>query len=234
MRSTSVLSLQILRTVSGVRAARNLLCMQKKSVGFVPTMGALHNGHMKLMQRAKSENEVVVTSIFVNPTQFSEGEDLDKYPRPLEKDIRMLESAGIDILFLPDQETMYPTSPLCHVEPAAFNSIAEGNARPDFFRGVATICCKLFNIVQPTSTYFGQKDISQSILIRRMTEDLNIPVRICICETTREFDGLAMSSRNAYLSVEERQKATILFTALDRGRKHCLELSTSSRNGAKR
>jgi pantoate--beta-alanine ligase len=184
------------------------------SVGFVPTMGALHQGHLALVQRALKENDNVVVSIFVNPTQFSPGEDLDKYPRTIESDLALLESIGAKHVFLPSQPQMYKANSLCHVEPRAFSNIFEGRKRPNFFSGVATIVCKLFNIVQPTTAYFGQKDISQFILLRSMVDDLNIPVNVIACETLRDPDGLAMSSRNVYLSKQERNVASILYKAL--------------------
>lgn len=162
--------------------------------------------------------------------QFSQGEDLDKYPRTFEKDVAMMETAEVDYVFAPPNSEIYPSSKrLCHVEPADFSYISEGKARPDFFRGVATIVCKLLNIVQPTTAYFGQKDISQCILIRRMVEDLNIPVEIKIIETIRDFDGLAMSSRNLYLSKVEREVASILYKALSSGKSLCTSRKNVSR-----
>ena len=163
-------------------------------VGFVPTMGALHSGHVSLMQRARLECRIVVASIFVNPSQFSPGEDLAKYPRQFERDLKMLESAGVDCVFAPSDITeMYRESSLCHVEPAQFSSIHEGVRRPEFFRGVATVITKLFNIVQPSVAYFGQKDISQCILIQRMVSDLNIPVDIQV----RKIFEIVLSTMNA-------------------------------------
>ena len=183
-------------------------------------MGALHPGHISLINRAKQENDLAASSIFVNPTQFSAGEDLDKYPRTFDKDVAMLTAAGTDLVFAPVAAEVYPAGePLCHVEPAAFGLIHEGQARPEFFRGVATVVTKLFNIVQPTRAYFGQKDISQCILIARMVRDLNMPVDVRVCDTLREEDGLAMSSRNAYLTAEERPKASVLYRALSEGKR---------------
>jgi pantoate--beta-alanine ligase len=192
-------------------------------LSFVPTMGALHVGHMSLIKQAKETNNKLVTSIFVNPTQFSAGEDLDKYPRQLEADLALLREAGVDCVFTPTLAQMYPTPPLCHVEPARFSAISEGLARPDFFRGVATIVCKLFNIVQPRIAYFGQKDIGQCVLVRRMVTDLNMDVKVRICETVREADGLALSSRNAYLAPHERAAASVLHRALSAARQLCLD-----------
>lgn len=209
--------------------ARNIASMQQyhqlqrkqgiERIGFVPTMGALHSGHLELMKLAKNRNDIAIASVFVNPTQFSAGEDYDKYPRQLVKDLDMMETVGIDCVFAPDTEEMYPPKRLCHVEPSSFSQIYEGRARPEFFRGVATIVCKLFNIVQPTTAYFGQKDISQCILIRKMVQDLNIPVNIHVVETIRDIDGLALSSRNAYLTSSERKQANILYRSLLAGKK---------------
>jgi len=190
-------------------------------ISFVPTMGALHDGHLTLVKRAKEMNCKVVVSIFVNPTQFSAGEDLDKYPRQLAADLEKLRPLGVDCVFTPTQADMYPGNSLCHVEPAKFGQISEGLARPEFFRGVATVVCKLFNIVQPTHTFFGQKDISQCILIQRMVQDLNMPVNVTVCPTIRESDGLAMSSRNAYLHRIERPACSVLYKALSAAKAYC-------------
>lgn len=191
-------------------------------MGFVPTMGALHSGHISLVSAAKkSQDSAVVASIFVNPTQFGQGEDLEKYPRTFERDLAMLSDAGVAYVFAPSANEMYGGAqgpPLCHVEPLAFGSISEGQARPNFFRGVATVVSKLFNIVQPTTAYFGQKDIAQCVLIRRMVKDLNFPVDIRVCETKREADGLAMSSRNQYLLPSQRPQAAVLYRALSAAR----------------
>ena len=186
-----------------------------KDVGFVPTMGALHAGHVSLVAEARRRHGTVAASIFVNPTQFGAGEDLDKYPRRLDADIKMLAAAGVACVFAPDSREMYGEEPpLCHVEPRAFGDTCEGLARPDFFRGVATVVTKLFNIVRPTTAYFGQKDVAQCVLVQRLVQDLNMPVRIHVCETMRDADGLAMSSRNAYLNDGERRVAGILHKAL--------------------
>jgi pantoate--beta-alanine ligase len=197
---------------------------QNPVLSFVPTMGALHEGHLALVRQAKILGHKVVVSIFVNPKQFTEGEDLDKYPRQLEKDLELLKPLGVDCVFVPHQHDMYPggkDSGLCYIEPAKFNKISEGVARPEFFRGVATVVCKLFNIVQPTTAFFGQKDIAQCILIKRMVTDLNIPVEITVCPTVREEDGLALSSRNAYLTETQRNVSGVLYKALSAGKEMC-------------
>ncbi|RJP51724.1 MAG: pantoate--beta-alanine ligase [Anaerolineaceae bacterium] len=183
-------------------------------VGFVPTMGYLHEGHISLARRAREECQSVVASIFVNPTQFGPAEDLSKYPRDLKRDLSLLESAGVDLVWTPDNETMYPPGFSTWVEVEGLTKPLEGASRPGHFRGVTTVVTKLFNAVQPQRAYFGQKDAQQAAVIRKMTRDLNFPIEIVVCPTVREADGLAMSSRNSYLSPEERKAATILFRAL--------------------
>lgn len=214
-------NVHILRTVKEMQEYRQSLYKSGKSIGFVPTMGALHDGHMSLVQQAARVNDETVVSIFVNPTQFSKGEDLDKYPRQFDADMELLKKVNVNCVFAPNEHEMYQKDALCHVEPTAFSDIYEGKARPDFFRGVATVVCKLFNIVQPTAAYFGQKDISQCILVKKMVSDLNMPVHISVCETLRELDGLAMSSRNVYLTSTERSAAGILYKALDEVKQYC-------------
>lgn len=178
-------------------------------------MGALHEGHASLLKEARRHNEVVVCSIFVNPTQFAPTDDLDKYPRQLDQDTALLDELGVDHLFVPsDPSTLYGPHHVTYVDPQGFNDISEGRARPGHFRGVATIVTKLFNIVQPTRAYFGQKDAAQCCLIHRIVQDLNIPVQVVIMDTIREADGLAMSSRNAYLTADERASAPVLYKAL--------------------
>lgn len=226
----SIARLHIVKSVKEMMVYRDQLALKDptKSIGFVPTMGALHTGHLDLVKVAKKNNDLTVVSIFVNPKQFSPGEDLNKYPRPLEQDIKLLTQEGVDILFLPTEPDMYPTNSLCHVEPTAFSQIEEGLARPDFFRGVATIVLKLFNIVLPTKVYFGQKDISQCILLKQMIEDFHLRIQMNIVETIRDPNhGLALSSRNTYLTKEEYQRADILYKALSAG-KQFIQTNTSS------
>ncbi|HEX6508738.1 MAG TPA: pantoate--beta-alanine ligase [Chloroflexota bacterium] len=191
-----------------------------KAVGLVPTMGFLHAGHLRLAEAARTENDFVVMSIFINPTQFGPSEDLDRYPRDLERDRSLAETAGVDVLFVPSMETMYPGGPgeqTIWVEPGDLARHLEGEFRPGHFRGVATVVAKLFNIVGPDRAYFGQKDAQQAVIIRRMAKDLAYPTSICIVPTVREEDGLAFSSRNAYLSPEERAQAAALSRALRHG-----------------
>ena len=183
-------------------------------IGFVPTMGYLHQGHLELVRRARAENKTVVVSIFVNPTQFAPQEDLASYPRNPERDLALLEKEGADVVFMPDTEEMYPEGFDSWVEVKEVAGRLEGAFRPAFFRGVATVVSKLFNIVQPTRVYFGQKDAQQLIVIRKMVSDLNIELEVVAVPTVRESDGLAMSSRNIYLDPNERQAALVLWKAL--------------------
>ncbi|HEY6172358.1 MAG TPA: pantoate--beta-alanine ligase [Candidatus Kapabacteria bacterium] len=185
-----------------------------KSIGFVPTMGALHEGHLSLTKLSKKESDLTVVSIFVNPTQFGPNEDFSKYPRTIDQDSAMLESVGSDILFLPDKETMYPTGAATFVTVDGVTDNFEGAVRPGHFQGVSTVVASLFNIVTPDIAYFGQKDAQQVAVIKKMVKDLHFPLRIVIGETVREADGLAMSSRNRYLSTEEREKALTLSKTL--------------------
>jgi len=186
-----------------------------RTIGFVPTMGALHEGHLSLIRRAREENATVVVSIFVNPTQFGPGEDLQKYPRTFEDDLNSCEEIGVDAVFAPTAEEIYPEGYDTYVTQVKLTSVMCGAARPGHFRGVLTVCCKLFNIVAPHVAYFGQKDYQQSVAIRRMVADLCMPLRVEVCPTIREKDGLAMSSRNRYLSPAERADAPCLVRALE-------------------
>jgi pantoate--beta-alanine ligase len=189
---------------------------EKHQIGFVPTMGALHEGHLALARRARAENEKFVASIFVNPLQFRPNEDLAKYPRPFERDCELLEDAGCDLLFAPKPEVMYGKEgeSRTFVEVEGVSALWEGAARPGHFRGVATVVAKLFNIVLPHRSYFGEKDFQQLQVLRRMTSDLNFPTEIVACSTVREEDGLALSSRNVYLDGVERAAAPAIYRAL--------------------
>ena len=183
-------------------------------VGLVPTMGYLHEGHLSLVRRAREECDHVVVSIFVNPTQFGPKEDLSKYPRDLDRDLSLLEPLGVDLVWMPTAEIMYPPGYQTWVEVEAITRPLEGAMRPGHFRGVTTVVAKLFNGVQPHRAYFGQKDAQQAAVIRQMTRDLNFPIEIVICPIVREPDGLAMSSRNVYLDPAQRQAATVLYRSL--------------------
>jgi len=199
--------------VTTIAALRQKLAPRRRAgqtIGFVPTMGYLHQGHLSLVGRARSENDVTVVSIFVNPLQFGKNEDLEKYPRDLARDSAMLEEAGVDFLFAPEVEDMYPEPMQTVVDLPKLGSELEGEARPGHFAGVATVVTKLFNIVQPDSAYFGEKDYQQVTIIQKMVEDLALPVRIVPVATVREADGLACSSRNVYLSTAERAAAVIV------------------------
>jgi pantoate--beta-alanine ligase len=183
-------------------------------VGLVPTMGAFHEGHLSLFRAARAENEAVVASLFVNPAQFAEGEDLGTYPRDEERDARVAEDAGVDVLFVPSVEEIYPEGFQTWVEVERLGAILEGEHRPGHFRGVATVCLKLFNLARPRRAYFGQKDAQQVAVVRRMVRDLAVPVEIRVLPIVRDDDGLALSSRNVYLSPEEREAALSLPRAL--------------------
>ena len=203
--------MQIVKTISEIRALRQQL---SGSVGFVPTMGYLHQGHLALVKQAGGESSTVVVSIFINPTQFDPSEDLATYPRDLNRDLELLQHEKTDIVFIPSSEEIYPPGFSSWVDIEKVTAVLEGSSRPVHFRGVATVVAKLFNIVQPTRAYFGQKDAQQAAVIRKMVADLNMNLEIVVVPTVRESDGLAMSSRNIFLNPEERQAATILFKAL--------------------
>ena len=222
--------MQIFNSIDEIRNFKRECILSKHTLGFVPTMGNLHLGHLRLVLESLKCNDKTIVSIFVNPTQFGEGEDFDKYPRTFDDDCSKLKQLNNDnnyngiIVFAPSSNVMYPSgkdNELIKVIPEAFADIAEGQSRPDFFNGVSQICTKLFNIVQPDSIYFGQKDISQCILIQRLVVDLCMNIEVHIIETVRESDGLAMSSRNNYLSQEERGLAKILYEALVVGQRMC-------------
>jgi len=185
-----------------------------KSLGLVPTMGALHEGHLSLIRRCRAENDVAIMSLFVNPTQFNRPDDLQRYPRDLEGDGRLARAAGVDIIFAPTVEGMYPAGYATTVSVERLTERWEGASRPGHFRGVATVCAKLFTICRPHRAYFGQKDYQQSLVVRRLTADLNLGLEIVVLPTVREADGLALSSRNALLSPEERRQAAVLSQAL--------------------
>ncbi|MGY5775476.1 pantoate--beta-alanine ligase [Rhizobium sp. LEGMi135b] len=206
--------MDVINTIAALRERLGEHRRAGRTIGLVPTMGYLHAGHMELVSRAKAENDLVVTSIFVNPLQFGANEDLAKYPRDLERDSVMLRAAGVDFLFAPDVTDMYPRPMETVVDVPKLGAELEGAVRPGHFAGVATVVTKLFNIVQPDSAYFGEKDYQQVAIIRRMVEDLAQPVRVVPVPTVRDTDGLALSSRNVYLSKEERAAAVIVPKAL--------------------
>jgi len=213
-----------MQTVTHIPQVRAEVAKARKagqSIGFVPTMGALHAGHISLIERAVGDCDFVVVSIFVNPTQFGPNEDLEKYPRNLERDVEICSKAGAKLVFAPSAGEMYPEQNLTWVDVDEITTRLCGQYREGHFRGVTTVCAKLFNIVTPDVAYFGQKDAQQSVVIKKMVADLNMPLKIEVCPTVREESGLAMSSRNQYLTEEEKQDAQLIYAAL----KKCGELA---------
>jgi len=206
--------MKVFRSSEKLSAAINRIRGNEKSVGFVPTMGALHAGHLSLIKQAAKDNNTVVASIFVNPAQFGPKEDLKKYPRPIKKDLELCRKAGVDFIFLPGNKIMYPQGYSTFVNVEGLSQVLCGAARPGHFRGVTTVVAKLLNIVRPDVLYLGQKDAQQALIIARMIKDLNFPVKVKVMPTIRENDGLALSSRNAYLSKKERNDAVVLSKAL--------------------
>jgi len=207
--------MRVITTVRGVREATSAIRRCGRRIGFVPTMGALHAGHLSLMRRARRENDVLIVSVFVNPIQFGPREDFNRYPRPFARDAALCRGAAVDILFHPTTRQMYPEgAPATRIHVSGISDILCGRFRPGHFDGVATVVAKLFAAVVPDVAYFGEKDYQQLVIVRRMTEDLNLGVRIVACPTVREPDGLAMSSRNAYLSPRERAAAPAIHRAL--------------------
>jgi pantoate--beta-alanine ligase len=205
-----------MKVINSISEYRNLKLPEP--VGFVPTMGYLHAGHISLVKRAKAENNSVVVSIFINPTQFAPTEDLIKYPRDLPRDLEMLEKAGTDVVFVPPDEEMYPGGYNTWVEVAGITQRLEGASRPTHFRGVTTVVAKLFNIVEPQNAYFGQKDAQQLLVIKKLVNDLDMNLKLITCPTVREKDGLAMSSRNTYLTSDQRKAAPVLYRSLQLAR----------------
>jgi pantoate--beta-alanine ligase len=206
--------MKIANTIELIRDLIHAARKAGKTIGFVPTMGALHIGHISLMEAARKECDFVVVSIFVNPTQFGPNEDFNKYPRPIEKDLEICKKAGVDVVFNPEVGQMYPSKNLTWVNIEKITDNLCGRSRPGHFRGVATVCTKLFNIVAPDMAFFGQKDAQQVAVIQRMVSDLNMPLQIVVCPTVRESDGLAVSSRNQYLSRQDRPDASYVYKSL--------------------
>ena len=203
-----------IQSVAEMKAACREIKRSGKSLGFAPTMGALHEGHASLVRASTAKCDATIVSIFVNPLQFGPTEDLNKYPRALERDSKLLEQLGTDVLFAPSASEMYPADATTHVEVGELSERLDGLSRPGHFHGVATVVAKLFEIVRPDFAFFGQKDAAQVAVLRRMVRDLNMDVELVVCPIVREADGLAMSSRNAYLSAEERKQALVLHRAL--------------------
>jgi pantoate--beta-alanine ligase len=211
--------MRICETIEDMRAACHAARKGGKRLGFVPTMGALHEGHLSLVRAAKASCDLMAASIFVNPTQFGPKEDLAKYPRDFERDRDLLKQEGVELLFAPSVEEMYPAGAVTWVTVEGLSDKLDGRSRPGHFRGVSTVVAKLFHVVEPYAAFFGQKDAAQLAIIRRMVRDLNFPVEIVACPIVREADGLAMSSRNAYLDPAQRKQALVLHRALMRVQK---------------
>jgi pantoate--beta-alanine ligase len=231
------LGMTISTTVQETRAASRAARIASKKIGFIPTMGALHEGHLALVRTAKKHCQVVFVSIFVNPTQFGPNEDFSKYPRTFESDRELLQEEGVDLLFAPSVDEIYPQGALTYVTVEGLSERLDGISRPGHFRGVTTVVSKLFNIVEPDLAFFGQKDAAQVAIIRRMVRDLKIPVEIVVCPIVREPDGLALSSRNAYLKADERKHALVLRKSLlraeelfSRGERRASELMGAARD----
>lgn len=211
--------MKLITSISETRQLSRQFRSKGARLGLVPTMGALHEGHLSLVRAAKANSDVVAVSIFVNPTQFGPNEDFARYPRNLEKDCELLEREGVSLVFAPSVEEMYPRSAVTSITVEGLSERLCGKSRPGHFRGVATVVAKLFNIVEPDIAFFGQKDAAQVAVIKRMVRDLNMPVQIEVCPIVRENDGLALSSRNAYLSPDERKMALVLHASLQRAQK---------------
>ncbi len=210
--------MEVAKTIESVRSLVNDVRSKNKKIGLVPTMGALHIGHISLIEAAVKESDFVVVSIFVNPTQFGPGEDFEKYPRPLDADLEICKKAGADVIFAPTADEMYPEKNLTWVTVEKLTEPLCGKSRPGHFRGVTTVCTKLFNIVGPDAAWFGQKDAQQAIVIKQMVADLNLPLDIIICPTVREPSGLAISSRNQYLSEKQKKDAANIYKSLQKSR----------------
>lgn len=220
--------MKILKDIKDLKGYIKQEKILQKKIGFVPTMGYLHEGHLSLIKRAKAENDICIVSIFVNPTQFGPNEDFEKYPRDFEHDCSLLESANVDALFLPEPEQMYPNGFQTYIEVGELTQNLCGTSRPGHFKGVTTVVAKLLNLVSPDRAYFGQKDAQQLLVIEKMVADLNMDIAIIGCPIIREEDGLAMSSRNSYLTKDERKQATVLCkslkaakAAIDSGERSC-------------
>jgi len=211
---TGILKMEVAKTIEDVRSLVSSARSEGSKIGLVPTMGALHVGHISLIETAVKDCDFVVVSIFVNPTQFGPDEDFEKYPRPLEADLEICREAGVDVVFAPEPQHIYPVENLTWVNVSKLTESLCGRSRPVHFRGVTTVCAKLFNIVAPDAAYFGQKDGQQAIVIKRMVADLNMPLEIVVCPTVREPNGLAVSSRNQYLTEQQKSDAANIYKSL--------------------
>jgi len=220
--------MKIISEISKMQQTSDEFRLQGRNIALVPTMGYLHNGHLELIKVAKQNADVVIATLFVNPTQFGPSEDFNKYPRDVERDKKLAESVGTDVLFIPTQNEMYPADYLTYVEVEKITKVLEGKFRPSHFRGVATVVAKLFNITKPHIAVFGQKDAQQAVVIKQMVRDLNFDIKIIVVPIVRETDGLAMSSRNVYLTSTERSESIVLFQSLqlakqliEKGERNC-------------
>ena len=211
--------MEVIRSATEMQARAMALKKEGKSIGFVPTMGSLHAGHLSLVDLIKKQCDVLLLSIYVNPTQFGVGEDFEKYPRDLDKDLAMCESRGVDLVFAPESTEIYQADASTFVIEESVGKGLCGNARPNHFRGVATVCAKLFNLCQPDKVALGQKDAQQVVVLKRMIRDLHFPIEVVVGPILREPDGLAMSSRNAYLEPKQRENALLIFKSLEAARK---------------
>jgi len=211
--------MQVIRTISDIQTITTNLKLQKKSIALIPTMGFLHNGHLNLIEKARELADIVITTIFVNPKQFAPHEDFDSYPRDFSKDSKLAQDAGTDILFMPDILSMYPKGFSSTFSVGKLSKIFDGEFRPDFFDGVALICIKLFNCTNPNFAIFGQKDYQQAAVLKKIINELNFNIELFIQPTVREANGLAMSSRNVYLSPKAKEKSSILFIAMEEAKK---------------
>ena len=211
--------MEVIRSATEMQARAMALKKEGKSIGFVPTMGSLHAGHLSLVDLIKKQCDVLLLSIYVNPTQFGVGEDFEKYPRDLDKDLAMCESRGVDLVFAPESTEIYQADASIFVIEESVGKGLCGNARPNHFRGVATVCAKLFNLCQPDKVALGQKDAQQVVVLKRMIRDLHFPIEVVVGPILREPDGLAMSSRNAYLEPKQRENALLIFKSLEAARK---------------
>jgi len=210
--------MEVIRSVSEMQARALALKREGKTIGFVPTMGFLHEGHLSLVDLLREQCDILLLSIYVNPTQFGAGEDFDKYPRDLDRDLQMARERGVDLVFQPDSAEVYEADASTYVLEEVVGKGLCGNARPNHFRGVATVCAKLFNICQPDKVALGQKDAQQVVVLKRMIRDLHFPIEVVVGPILREPDGLAMSSRNAYLQPKQREEALLIFQALEAAR----------------
>jgi pantoate--beta-alanine ligase len=218
--------MEITQTIDSTRQLIKVARDADKTVGLVPTMGALHIGHISLIEAAKKQTDYVVVSIFVNPTQFGAAEDFDKYPQPFEQDTRICREHGVDLVFAPSVNEIYPSQNITWVNVEKLTETLCGRSRPGHFKGVTAVCAKLFNIIQPDIALFGQKDAQQAVVIKRMVADLHMPLKIQVCPTVREDDGLAISSRNKYLTPQERKDAPLLYDSLQKA-KQLIEAGTT-------